>query len=428
MNNINTIDNYNLSNKQSFIMNITCLTSIVLIFLGVSYSNYFLVLCFIFNSIICLFLNTKYCFCLLMFLMPFGLVYKINGVNTSFFTILELLVELIVIYRMRIFKKSNVIAIIFPLIYFSIIMGTYYFSIFKILATLLLIYLFIANYKIYDLKTYIMYFAVSLILSSIIGLFKENINGLLSYYTDLNYEWINGVYKIRFSGLFNDPNYYTIAIITALLVLIFVKKTMNMSTLIYFLLYIALSIFGFLTYSKSFLIMYILILFTTFYFNILDKRFNFLAIEIVFIIMIIFLIVYGRIPIINDFLYRFTNSQGLTTGRDLIWKRYIEKINSNFKNILFGCGLDAEYVGGKATHNMYLELIYYSGFVGMTIYLASIFFIIFSNTNRRKIKLLNIIPMIMIFSMYFFLSAFLNYAFPFYMIFLWCLLNVKYKR
>ena len=363
-----------------------------------------------------------------MFLMPFGLVYKINGVNTSFFTILELLVELIVIYRMRIFKKSNVIAIIFPLIYFSIIMGTYYFSIFKILATLLLIYLFIANYKIYDLKTYIMYFAVSLILSSIIGLFKENINGLLSYYTDLNYEWINGVYKIRFSGLFNDPNYYTIAIITALLVLIFVKKTMNMSTLIYFLLYIALSIFGFLTYSKSFLIMYILILFTTFYFNILDKRFNFLAIEIVFIIMIIFLIVYGRIPIINDFLYRFTNSQGLTTGRDLIWKRYIEKINSNFKNILFGCGLDAEYVGGKATHNMYLELIYYSGFVGMTIYLASIFFIIFSNTNRRKIKLLNIIPMIMIFSMYFFLSAFLNYAFPFYMIFLWCLLNVKYKR
>ena len=93
-----------------------------------------------------------------------------------------------------------------------------------------------------------------------VGIFKERIPQLLSYYDDLNYEYIEGEKTLRFSGLFDDPNYFAIALITAMIVMIFLKKYRGYSATKFYVFVAGLAALGFFTYSKSFILMFATVL------------------------------------------------------------------------------------------------------------------------------------------------------------------------
>ena len=119
---------------------------------------------------------------------------------------------------------------------------------------------------------------------------------------------------------------------------------------------------------------------------------------------------------------RFTNEGGLTTGRDTIWKGYWETITSLEHYFWVGLGLDAPYVR-KAAHSLYIEMIYYSGVIGLVLFLFGWLHLLFSS-HQNRIRLRNMLLIAAVFVMYAFLSGFLNYAMPFYMVFCWMLMDM----
>lgn len=366
-------------------------------------------------------------FYILFFIMPFGLIYKYPGVTLSFLTLIEMVIIFVIMARHKKIKSSLLFLLIGVLLYFIIRMNTYYMAIPKLLVTYLTVTVFIKSYKKESINRYIDFFIWGLILSSIVGIFKENIPQLLSYYSDMNYDYIEGERTLRFSGLFNDPNYFSIALISAMVLLIYAKKYKNYSNGKFYLFFVTLSIMGLLTYSKSFILIYAFVLLLEVILN-LKGQHKLQSFFEIFLIILLFIIAFsGEIEIVNKIFSRFTNSQGLTTGRSDIWERYWAVINSKEVYKWFGVGLDAPYVAEKAAHNLYVEMIYYSGYIGLFVFLFSWIFIVFS-FHDNKIRFVNILLLVIVFVMYAFLAGFLNYAYPFYMIFAWMIADIDIKE
>ncbi len=356
---------------------------------------------------------------ILFFLLPFGLIYKYPGATTSFFTI----IQLFVIGKHYIFNKKNLNTRIFfiimlVMIYFLLRMNSYYMAIPKLLCAFLLVIVFIDNYNKDDVKDYTNFLMFGIFLSSFLGLFKETIPQLLSYYSDLNYGYINGVKTLRFSGLFDDPNYFSMALICCLVLLIVLYHSKKYKTPFFLITFAMLSVLGLFTYSKSFLLIYAATIIYSILLTMKQRKIGITIFQVVLVIGALSVIFSGKIEIFNNIFSRFSDSQGLTTGRDVIWQNYWSVINESDLNKLFGLGLDAPYVLEKAAHNMYIELIYYVGYTGLVIYMLSWIVVLFSK-HTSKIKLYNLFLPIVIFVMYAFLCGFLNYAFPFYIILSW---------
>ena len=384
---------------------------------------------FAFHTLTVITLKSEETFYILFFIMPFGLIYKYPGVTLSFLTLIEIVMIFVVMMRHKRINAVLLLLLMVVSLYFFMRMNTYYMAIPKLLVTYLTVTVFIKSYENESIKKYTDFFIWGLILSSIVGVFKESIPSLLSYYSDMNYDYIEGERTLRFSGLFNDPNYYSIALISAMVLLIYLKKYKNYSIGKFYLFFIPLSIMGLLTYSKSFILIYAFVLMLEVILNLKGQHKLQSFCEILLIILLFVIVFSGKIEIVNKIFSRFTSSQGLTTGRSDIWEKYWAVISSKELYKWFGLGLDAPYVAGKAAHNLYLEMIYYSGYIGLVIFLFSWLVIVFSS-HRNKIRLSNTVLLIIVFVMYAFLCGFLNYAYPFYMIFCWMIadINCQEKR
>lgn len=371
--------------------------------------------------------KSKEAFYVLLFIMPFGLIYKYPGVTLSFLTLVEIAMILVILMRKKSIKATSFFLITLVSLYFFTRMNTYYMAIPKLLVTYMIVMVFIKTYEKESITKYVNYFIWGLILSSILGIFKENIPSLLSYYSDMNYDYIEGIRTLRFSGLFNDPNYFSIALISAMVLLVYLKKYKNYSIGKFYLLFIPLSIMGLLTYSKSFILIYALVLLLEVVLNLKGQHKIHSFLEILLIVILFIIVFLGEIEIVNKIFSRFTNSQGFTTGRSEIWDKYWAVIESKEIYKWFGLGLDAPYVTEKAAHNLYIEMIYYSGYFGLAVFIIS-WVIIILTSHKNKMRIGNITLLIIVFVMYAFLCGFLNYAYPFYMIFCWMIADVDLKE
>ncbi|MGM9645593.1 MAG: O-antigen ligase family protein [Eubacteriales bacterium] len=407
-------------------VNLICLV-LMLTIIGGIWVPPLMFVAFAINAVATVMLKSKESFYILLFIMPFGLIYKYPGVTLSFLTLIEIVMAFVILFRYKKIKSSLLFLLTFITLYFILRMNTYYMAIPKLIVSYLIVAVFIKSYDKDSVSRYIDYFILGLILSSVLGIFKESIPSLLSYYSDMNYDYIDGERTLRFSGLFNDPNYFSIALIAAMVMLIFLKKYKNYPIGRFYLFFTALSVLGLLTYSKSFILMYAVVLVLEVAFN-LKSQHKLQSFAEILLIAVLFAIVFlGKIEIINKIFSRFTNSQGLTTGRSDIWEKYWKVIESKEIYKWFGLGLDAPYVAEKAAHNLYIEMIYYSGYVGLILFLISWIGIVFSS-HKNRIRPGNMLLFAIVLIMYAFLSGFLNYAFPFYMIFCWMIADINFKE
>ncbi len=386
-----------------------------------------LIVAFLFHAITVIQLPVANSLQMMFFILPYALIYKFPGVTTSFFSIIQLLI--IGIHYVR---KPKINSKIFPILlivvaYFMARMNSYYMAIPKLLSMLLFVLVFIDNYNKKDIKKYANYLIFGVLSSCILGMFKENIPQLLAYYEDLNYGYINGVEKLRFSALFDDPNYFSMALVCCLVLLIVLRHLKQYPPILFWVSFATLSVFGLLTYSKSFLLIYAAVIIYSILLNVKQRKIGMTIFQIVLVIGALNIILDGRIEIFNDIFSRFSDTQGFTTGRDVIWDDYWAVINESKMNQIWGLGLDAPYIFDKAAHSMYVELIYYAGFVGLLTFMLLWVIILFSKHSSR-IRLYNLFLPVAIFIMYGFLSGFLNYAFPFYMILSWIVIDNQLKR
>ena len=104
-----------------------------------------------------------------------------------------------------------------------------------------------------------------------------------------------------------------------------------------------------------------------------------------------------------------------TTGRTEIWEKYFECINNaNIKELLFGFGFNASVsdIVGIASHNTYIEFLFFYGIVGMGMWIA--YFVFCGNMFCEKCRIFNsktpIVTWVLIVGI-FFLSAYTYEAF-----------------
>jgi len=227
-------------------------------------------------------------------------------------------------------------------------------------------------------------FCLSMLVSSVFALIMRDSTELfLLRGVELPAYWGSTTY--RFHGLFEDPNYYMTLIVTAitLLVLLFDRKHLK---LIPFLAgALAFLAIGMLTYSKTFFLATVLLAIIGIGWLFARKK-HMLACFMIVAFVIAFVTLLMVSETFSVMIIRLTsanNLDSLTTGRNEVFVAYYRAIVRDIPSALFGYGLEARNLG-KDPHNIYLEISYYLGLVGLGVIIA--LFVSLSVTMRKNLK------------------------------------------
>ena len=336
------------------------LRSIVFYLVGIAFGIYLLIT-----------KDMMYTFCYLLFLLPFEMIFKITPASTSLFTYFMLIAVIIMSVRFRYIKSKMVKIILVFTCYLFIGMGDNYTDLIKMAAGLMLLYFFVISYDQIQFKNYTVAFSLGLLGSCFIGNYKTSISTIGRYFSDWNREYIGGVVTYRFSGLYMDPNYFSISVILAiyLCMLLFVKK--KVPRILSGILIGGLSFYGLKSYSKLFIISLLMLIAVFICSQLKNKRtllWGILAFA-VFFAFAVYLMQYSTI--IGGIMSRF-NTDDISNNRFSIWARYLSFIKDSIKTIIFGQGIGGANINRAAPHNTYIESLYCLGIVGSIIYVTSV--------------------------------------------------------
>lgn len=179
---------------------------------------------------------------------------------------------------------------------------------------------------------------------------------------------------LRFTGLFRDPNYYMSLLVAALALLITLRLRGELGQAAFLAMGACFTVFGLLTYSKTFLLLIVLVYIV--YILLLFGRKRYLpALAIIAATgLVIWIALQTEGSPLKTIVHRFTTAatlDDLTTGRTELHIRYWNAIMRTAPSFLFGYGLDAGYLG-LSPHNLYLEILYHLGLFGLLIFFGEI--------------------------------------------------------
>ena len=270
-----------------------------------------------------------------------------------------------------------------------------------------------------NLNAILVFLIISVLISSAVAnffpdrsLFMNRIR-LESAFVEFRYE--------RFKGLQNDPNYYNSSLVISLLGLcyLFIRREIGIS---FFLLSFACIYFGILTYSKSFFVMLILWAVIVVYYSIKRRRYALSLLLLPAVGLGIRFLFSGKFQTVNVLLNRFTDASGLTTGRTDIWSLFMRHFAESPSVLLFGNGFESIIFQTHASHNTYIDMIYYFGIFGALLFIGLVYFSFKQGTlNRRQAFPYIFGGFIMI--MYFFLSGITMCEFPFILFLIYMFFN-----
>ena len=405
--------------RKNKLMLLFCFAISVML-VGSLYFKYLAYIAFFSSILIICFSNTNHIFGFLLFLFPFALIFKTSADSTSLFTFLELFAICVLLVRRKTINVG-VFSLTVLLFLVCILSFSNLLEIIKLLLIVTLYFLFTENYKQEDTRLYLSFAVLGLLISTFLGFFKEEIPRFLSFYSDLNYEWIGGEKTIRFSGIFNDPNYFSIAVIQILIISILFLFQEGKKKLLLFTTSVLL-VCGLLTISKSFYLMLFAILCVILLGN---MKKHFLPV-LILISALIVIVIYNPGGVFDQILYRF-DSYDIGTGRTEIWYGYIDVIKSSLKNMLVGAGLGAPYVV-KAAHSIYIETLYYIGTIGFIIYTITLTFISCYKKIKFRRKLVNYLGFICLAIQYAFLCGITGYEIAFYLMISYMIFNYDWSK
>ncbi len=305
-------------------------------------------------------------------LLPWAYIYKFNGISTSLFVVLSILTTIRYLFYIRYFNKLFcalvIILIIFVLSRMRIFDGSMAFMFLKFIIYLVLLYEFCVLHKAKNISAILLFFSLSVIIASVLAyvvpdraLFNERISSSIKL--------VEHQYN-RFKGLQNDPNYYNSSLVISILFMsfLFIKKELN---LIFYIVLSGLCVFfGFLTYSKSFLVLLFMVLTVVVYYSLKQKRYWVFMLLLIISIVAILFVVSGKFEMANIIIRRFSGSAGFTSGRFDIWEMYFSHFKNDLLLLLFGNGFESIVLETHAAHNTFIDLIYCLGLLGSIIVLC----------------------------------------------------------
>lgn len=337
-----------------------------------------------------------YCHCFTLSNLGYGLCFNI--ILVAFTVILFIRYCIGLKLKKYPFYKSLFISLVCFIVFYILISFFYnlYGEEFYLVAIFFLAYLILSMHREFDIHKIMSYMTVGLFVSCLIAsvciiipAYKYNL-----FLDDTT----------RFNAFTNHTNYLYMRAVFIVIYYMYRFLTKNLKFLHFGLIYILCSAIILSTQSKTGLGMLALF---TFIFFILYLKDDFKhRIKIVLILLLILgvlaLIGYKFIIAIFD---RFTLEgsssiiNSILTGRDDIWLDYINAIFSNPYSLIFGHGLVSEEVFinaqqmTRASHNLYLFLLYRFGIIGC-IALAFIIYMFIKIINKGRPLFIASLPLI----------------------------------
>lgn len=368
------------------------------------------------------------CIALFFCILPFSQIFNNGG--SSYFVFLKFAFIIKYFYRTTVINKR----FFYPLLVFSVYSG---FDM-AINGTIFSGYMRLVNLVFWFLTIYIMscsssentyfyvgmHFLFGLILSCCIALFSDLIPGLNAM---LSAATINQSVS-RFSGLWNDPNTFSVFMGVGLTIVFLFYAKKEISSVAFYALAGILSVFALLSLSKMCLMFVLFVWIGMLVFN---KKIG--SSQKVLIVaafgLVCFCVWYFFPEIVSTYIWRFnidsSNSyslDSLTTHRSELWKIYISDLNADPISWIIGNGMGCSLPIGRAAHQSVLQIIYNSGILGLLLLIKMVFVScqpLFSDYYSSsivdtKMKLISLFPLFIILIGF----MFLDYYFIEYIYFL----------
>lgn len=361
----------------------------------------------------------KNVFLCLFFMMPFASVFKTAPSATSLFTYIVLLVVIRLFFSRK--KISSTFLLLWILLFVYLFFGAngQYTVLIKQAIILPMIYLFFTGERPH-VKDLVLTYAKGLFLSSFIAFFNDVIPNITDY-IQYGYAYELEGEITRFSGLYSDPNYYSLALIMVLvgILLLYANKLLGNST---FVFYGIVAFLGAQTVSKSFFLMLIFLSILNIIVQIKSKKYlGAVAFSLIAIVAIAVVLV-GDSSIFQTVKDRLLSGQDVTTGRGVLWGKYWMYLTENPLKLLVGSGVGVGYLLGGAPHNTYLDFLYYYGIFGTILFVFGMRFAL-SGVNGKKRKVSQFLPLLYAMIMYFFVSGLVHFDFVFILIYVFYIWN-----
>lgn len=214
-------------------------------------------------------------------------------------------------------------------------------------------------------------FCLNLLVSSVYAwIFRRN--GGIRQITGAEIVAISGLSAIRFKGLAADPNYYMTLLTTGLAVTLKLKDSRRIGKRSFVIFLAGLSLFGILTYSKTFFLMFVLLVLIYVvwqFWNHKVLRGVGLTILAAVALVVLFTMENSPFAVVLERLRSARSLSDLTTSRTDLYVLYLKEITSDAFSFFFGKGLAAEGLA-RDPHNLYIEIAYYLGVVGLILFVA----------------------------------------------------------
>ena len=344
--------------------------------------NYVIEVCYALLPLVLLFFATcsfKEKMCCMFFFMAFSSVSPFfTGMLVSFIltTFLQYIIDLKnkskPVYKIPLLL-SLIIFVLFTTVFYKVnIWGFYNWA----LGTGLLFggYLIFVYRQEIDIKLSFYFLMVGLVLSAILSgiVYVANIEG----YEVLPFD---GVYhRARFfTKHTNHLSMFSLFSLSYLLTMFasakvktFKEMFLTKNSIVHILFFVAISVIGFLTMSKTFLVIYVMLCLYLMVLVILKMKTKSLYIIIPCCLCVValgFIFNDFIIKLFNRFTVYYTEGTLLTqilTNRDVVWKKYFALSTSSISRILFGAGMLSKGIGINP-HNVLLYLFFRVGIIGM---------------------------------------------------------------
>ena len=360
--------------------------------------------------------------CVLLFgIMPFANIFKYQAGAMSFFTVCELLLVVVSVFKTRKIKGKFIISLFLLAAYMlaTDVPNTNILGIVKILVGFYLIYLITTDATKDDVINIAYMLSGSVIIMLLLSMNANYFKYVEPYLLDFNYvldSTGHATETMRMGGFFGDPNYCGVLILVsiALLCTLYYFKKIKAEFWIFIAFLIPL---GFFTYSKSYFLCIAALAIFSILFVLLPKHTGWGILSIVAVVVVVFMAISGKIEVINVILERFLN-EDFSTGRAALNDVYLDYIWNKTAVLFFGEGISTHTIKGVSNnvHNIYIEALFKLGIFGVALYFATLFnSISLTKTKKVKKRMANYFPLMFIAVSYFALAGVTMYEFPFYL-------------
>ena len=298
------------------------------------------------------------------------------------------------------FKLSSLINLLFPIIVILFLCADFFFNDFSVKSIkhffqVPLIYLSIvlaySCRKQFDMKA---------IIRGVTILFIATCALTIPFILTKRYSVVYHIMSVkRYKAFFLHENVLSTWIIMLLFFQLFMIYK-NRISLVEFITYaVPLSVVGFTTESKTFLIcsalfliLYLVKMYVANWRNAIKQ-----TIAILVALFIFYVAFYDKIShyISRFWIYSSDNSSfwdRITTDRVKIWKQFIDSFTISIKTILIGNGGTFDLSNLSHAHNSFINIVVRYGLVGFCLMLLSVLYLVFTLRNEKHIRIVDFLP------------------------------------